>query len=259
MPSYCCKMLNCSRGSVWVPFSDGLNDVRFRFVLITQTSYCPTFSIFPYDLSTSQNLDVAKLGTMPRLATLLSLPLLAFGGCPSSMLPFRTSSVLNGAFQESRLSGFYYEQSYKDLAQIGASCQTMNVTATPSPDFGKNGSTMNIDFKVKYAFVPFTINELYTPVTDGDDNTGSYVKTVDMPGGSLLPIAIVMVDVHLDERTGTYDRFSMYGCIDGVEELYFVTRERTADAETMQEMYDTARSVGIDFKDEDLNVVEACR
>lgn len=196
---------------------------------------------------------------MSRVLTLLSLPLLALGGCPESLLPFRTSTVINGAFQESRLEGFFYEQSYKDFAQIGASCQTMNVTATPS--LGKNGSTMNIDFKVKYGFVPFTINELYTPVTSvgGEDVTGAYIKTVDMPGGTLLPISLVVVDAHLDELTGSYDRFSMYGCIDGVEELYFVTREKTADADTLQEMYDTVRSVGVDFKDEDLNVVEACR
>ena len=195
----------------------------------------------------------------PRLLVLLSLPLLSLAAdCPTSLLPFRTSNVQAGVFSESRLSGFFYEQSYKDLAQIGASCQTMNVTSTP--DLGKSGSVFNVDFAVKYGRIPFTINELYTPLpgAEGEDNTGSYVKTVDMPGGDLLKIPLVVVDATIDKETGLYDSFTMYGCFAGGDELYFVTRGKERDEVKLQNMYDVARGVGIKFEDEDLNVVESC-
>jgi hypothetical protein len=52
----------------------------------------------------------------------------------------------------------FYEQAYSDLAQVLASCQTLNCSFTTPAAAGV------MAFKVKYyGAIPFTIQELYTP------------------------------------------------------------------------------------------------
>lgn len=46
--------------------------------------------------------------------------------CPN-ITAFRSPSVLEG-FKPALLDGFWYEQAFIDIAQIGAACQTLNST-----------------------------------------------------------------------------------------------------------------------------------
>ena len=40
-----------------------------------------------------------------------------------------------------------------------------------------------MDFSVKYSFIPFTIKEIYTPVTTTESIVpGYFMKNADMPG-----------------------------------------------------------------------------
>ena len=70
--------------------------------------------------------------------------------CPD-LESLRSDFVVN-KFSHEKLSGFFYEQAYHDIAQAGSSCQTLNVTS--------DGSNIVADFSVKYGPVPFTIKEM---------------------------------------------------------------------------------------------------
>merc|ERR1711988_934197 len=102
--------------------------------------------------------------------------------CPD-LESMRSESVISH-FDPAQLTGFWYEQAFMDIAQVGASCPTLNSTRTES-------DVVSMDLKVKYGFIPFTITELYTP----EGTPGIYNKNAKMPGGGLLNLATVVVDV----------------------------------------------------------------
>lgn len=110
--------------------------------------------------------------------------------CPN-ITTFRSSRVLSSNFTDTELTGFWYVQAYKDPAQVGASCQTMNSTRA------RGGSgVISMDFSVRYGPIPFTIVEVYTPTTD--KTPGLYTKNVKEPGGQFVNLATVVVDVMKD-------------------------------------------------------------
>lgn len=121
----------------------------------------------------------------------------------SSTSPSRSrSKTIIDSFDPAKLNGLWYEQAYIDVAQIGATCQTLNSTfvpqehdwSLPSPSSSSrdtiNGNVV-MAFKVNYGKIPFTITELYTQ--NQPPANGSYTKTAEVPGGKLLKLDTVFV------------------------------------------------------------------
>ena len=102
-------------------------------------------------------------------------------GCPD-LASLRTPAVTAG-FEPHSIDGFWYEQAYRDPAQVGSSCQTLNSTASSDGSF-------NIAFRVLYGSIPFTIHELYTPTGKGP---GLFSKRAEEPGGKLLELSTAIV------------------------------------------------------------------
>ena len=90
--------------------------------------------------------------------------------------------------------GLWYESAFIDIAQIGASCQTLNTT------YNETSGRLTMPFAVKYGPIPFTIVELYDPQSE----KGMYLKHVNMPGGKLLKLDTVIVDATAKDDTSTY-------------------------------------------------------
>ena len=72
------------------------------------------------------------------------------------------------SFDPARLTGFWYEHAYIDIAQVGSSCQTLNST------YDAASGLISMPFAVKYGPIPFTIVELYTPFPNAT-STKAYV------------------------------------------------------------------------------------
>jgi hypothetical protein len=115
---------------------------------------------------------------------------------------FTQSSLL---LLQKLLDGFWFEHAFIDIAQEGASCQTLNSTFNPTTD------KISMAFKVDYAFVPFTIIENYAPK---GNVTGYYTKKAQMPGSALLTLPTVVVDVIPSSSGDKYDAMTLYSCID---------------------------------------------
>merc|ERR1711988_1475106 len=107
-----------------------------------------------------------------------------------------------------------------DVAQAGASCPTL----------------------------PFTITEIYTP----ESVSGLYNKNAAMPGGKLLNLATVVVDVQPEYMI-------LFSCIDvaitHVTEVVIATRQRTPGQEAVANITSTAHALGVPFADKDLSRV----
>jgi hypothetical protein len=105
---------------------------------------------------------------MALLAHLLPLLLLAgaSASCPD-ITKFRSKAVA-ASFDPERLTGFWYEHAYIDIAQVGSSCQTLNST------YDAASGLISMPFAVKYGPIPFTIVELYTPFPNAT-STKAYV------------------------------------------------------------------------------------
>ena len=98
------------------------------------------------------------------------LPLLLLAGASAScpdITKFR-SKTMAASFDPARLTGFWYEHAYIDIAQVGSSCQTLNST------YDAASGLISMPFAVKYGPIPFTIVELYTPFPNAT-STKAYV------------------------------------------------------------------------------------
>merc|ERR1712216_1063110 len=115
------------------------------------------------------------------LATTLMDTIATTKKCPD-LSPFRSAHVKD-AFNPNELAGFWYEQAYIDVAQVGASCPTLNSTVATD-----GSGEVSMDFKVKYGPVPFTITEVYTPTAKDAAHAGLYMKNAKGfgPGSKLL-------------------------------------------------------------------------
>jgi len=154
------------------------------------------------------------------------------------------------------LTGFFYEQAYTDIAQVGASCQTLNSTY----DAETGGTSM--DFAVKYlGGLPFTIVERYTPVNASVP--GYYNKNAAMPGGSLLTLPTAVVDFTLSEDGSEYTSMTLFSCIAPVgvaqvTEVIIATKTPSISAAELSQLEDTARSLGVQWSG-DLTTVDHSR
>ena len=105
------------------------------------------------------------------------LPLLLLAGASAScpdITKFR-SKTMAASFDPARLTGFWYEHAYIDIAQVGASCQTLNST------YDAASGLISMPFAVKYGPIPFTIVELYTPFPNAT-STKAYVNEGEREG-----------------------------------------------------------------------------
>ena len=117
----------------------------------------------------------------------------------STLLELCRSGTVASSFDPAKLNGMWYEQAYTDIAQVGASCQTLNSTFVqpPNPASSNDGNVV-MAFKVNYGKIPFTITELYTQ--NQPPVNGFYTKTAEMPGGKFLKLSTVFVDVRKQFR-----------------------------------------------------------
>lgn len=107
-----------------------------------------------------------------------------------------------------------------------------------------------MDFAVKYGPIPFTITELYTPGKE----VGLYSKNADMPGGKLLTLPTVLVDVEED-----YSAMTLYSCLEiggqAVRELVIATKDENVDDTYVQELVDNALAAGVDIEPDSIKKV----
>ena len=184
----------------------------------------------------------------------------ALATCPD-ITPYRTAAVQN-TFNPALLAGFWYEQAYIDIAQSGASCQTLNTT------YNDANQVVSTDFSVDYGPVPFTITEEYSPADQrcffsrdpAACTLAYYNKQADVPGSGLVVLPTVVVDVSLSADGKQYETLTMYSCatpadLVDVHELVFFTREKQPANETLTRMQSIARAAGVPWKDSDLYYV----
>ena len=151
-------------------------------------------------------------------------------------------------FNASLAAGFFYEMAYHDIAQVGASCPTLNFTQ-PAGD-----GSFSAAFRVKYiGKLPFTITELYTKV--GSD-VGIYSKRAKMPGSKLLTLPTVVVDATVG-ADGRYDTLTLYSCLKAlgvaeVQELNIMTRSETVSAADIDALVAKALQLGVPVDDSDV-------
>jgi hypothetical protein len=162
--------------------------------------------------------------------------------CPD-LAPLRSVHVNGSGFHPEELDGYWYQAAYIDVAQVGASCQTLNFTGG---DAGSGG--LSADFRVKYGPLPFTITELYSPA----GFEGGYKKHVAMPGGQLLKLPTVVVDI-------TPETLMLFSCVDlplvgNVIELVVATRSASPDAAVISQQLSLAQELGVPFVREDVKL-----
>uniref|UniRef100_A0A7S2NIK0 Lipocalin/cytosolic fatty-acid binding domain-containing protein n=1 Tax=Zooxanthella nutricula TaxID=1333877 RepID=A0A7S2NIK0_9DINO len=156
------------------------------------------------------------------------------------------------------MQGLWYEHRYMDLAQVFASCQTLNATVLGT---GLQAGTMLVEFSVRYGPVPFSLRERYAP---GDPpERGVFTKTVDLPGGAWIPLRTAVVDVGPAGPGGRYGSAAVYSCwaspVGPVAELLFVTRDPVPDEPELARLESVARLQGVPFGRADLRDVDHSR
>ena len=167
------------------------------------------------------------------------------GSCPD-LASLRSSRVLAAGFSAAALSGMWYEQAFVDVAQLGASCQTLNGTASAD-------GTLSVDFAVTYLgrAVPFTMAEVYEPNTS---HAGLYTKHALVPGGKLLRLPTVVVDV-------TAEAYVLFSCLElpllpPLTELVVATRTRRANETLVQSRLALAARLGVPVAPDDVQRVD---
>lgn len=164
--------------------------------------------------------------------------------CPD-IASYRSPAVL-GAFEPAGLNGLWYEYAYIDVAQVGATCQTLNST------YDAASGVLSMGFKVDYGPVPFTIIEVYTP--PNASAPGLYTKRAKMPGSQLVELPTVVVDVTrfqtaAESSSAPYDTMTLYSCINKlgivVDELIFAGRTRAPGPGVLGRMQAMAKAQGV--------------
>ncbi|CAE8629290.1 unnamed protein product [Polarella glacialis] len=161
------------------------------------------------------------------------------------------SDAVQASFNPQWMDGLWYEHSYEDVAQAGASCQTLTSLY--------NNSTGQIvsQFTVKYGQTPFTIVEKYDTV-EGQPK-GVYRKSVDapfgIPGGHLIGLKTAVIDAKQGTSTLQYESLILYSCVAFVQELVFFSRRPTIDESELADMIKFAASQGVDVAADSLQRV----
>lgn len=155
--------------------------------------------------------------------------------CPE-LASLRSANVTARSKEQvaSLMSGFWYELGYEDVAQIGASCQTQNITTTD-----QHGG-ITADFAVKYGHIPFHIDEQYTA---DEVSAGIWTNESSFPGSKLIQLPTALVDV-------TPDTFILFSCLKDqwfppVTELVIAGRGSTMGDETFNSLLLVAQAMGV--------------
>jgi len=183
----------------------------------------------------------------------------ANSGCSCEAVARLRSEAVQKNFDPALMTGFWYEHSFIDPAQVGASCQTLNATFNPGTNI------LSTDFSVLYGSQPFTIVERYAP--EDSMKKGVYKKYVDIPfgipGGSLvkLPTAVVMAELSPDGSR--YDSVVLSSCsgflITTIQELVIASRKPSMDEQQLRVLLQAAREQGVNFQEADLQHVDHSR
>jgi hypothetical protein len=184
--------------------------------------------------SSAEELGVEEL----EAEELEAAPSQSTSGCPA-LAPLRSAHVNGTSFAPTELSGFWYEAAYIDVAQIGATCQTLNFTVGGGASGG--GLGLSAKFRVKYGPLPFTITEVYKP----SGFQGGYSKHAAMPGGQLLVLPTVVVDV-------TPKTLILFSCVSvpfvgHVSELVVATRSASPAPDAISQQLALAQELGVPF------------
>eukprot|EP00930_Biecheleria_cincta_P016488 TRINITY_DN13392_c0_g1_i2.p1 TRINITY_DN13392_c0_g1~~TRINITY_DN13392_c0_g1_i2.p1 ORF type:complete len:224 (-),score=30.32 TRINITY_DN13392_c0_g1_i2:8-613(-) len=169
---------------------------------------------------------------------LFSLPLTALACSFEGVAEF----AIKSEFKPELLQGFWYEQSYSDFAQIGSTCQTLDVA------FNESTQTISSNFSVMYRSTPFTIVENYAP-----QGPAVYRKSVKaphgMPGGSLVGLPTAVIGAELSATGSEYQSLSLYSCFKiGPMVLHAIeifSRSSTLDEAKLEKIIDSALARGI--------------
>ena len=117
----------------------------------------------------------------------------------------------------------------------------------------KQLTSKSIDFEVKYGEIPFAITEVYTPPKN-DSMKGVYLKTVKEPGSKFLQIPTVVSDVQFlsGSESSSYDTVILTSCVEklgeAIHELVFATRKKNESTTLLNQMENTAKGLGIEWK-----------
>ena len=166
----------------------------------------------------------------------------AAASCPQ-LAGLRSPSVVEH-FHTADVVGLWYEQAYIDVAQVGASCQTLNATSS-------DDGTITVDFSVRYGRLPFHLDEIYTPVA----TSAVFTKRAGIPGGKLLRLPTVVVDV-------TQESLILFSCLaepllPTVTELVIASRTRNVTNAFVEKQLNLSHALGVPFAEEKVKRV-AC-
>lgn len=177
---------------------------------------------------------------------LLGLFGFAHSGCPD-LKSMKASNV-----DMSHAEGHWYEISFHDIAQVGATCQQNNNT------FSIDTGNVKQEFSTKYGPIPFKQTYIYEAV---EGESGLYTKYLE-GAHDLLTLPTAIVDVIRDEQTGDYTVLTEYTCksVAGVvkaTELRISARTKTLSNETLARVKQVALERGVPEGDIDgLRVVD---
>ena len=169
--------------------------------------------------------------------TFSSLTPLCAATCPD-LASLRTATVAS-SFDARLASGLFYENSYIDLAQIGASCQRMNKSATSA-----TGSIIE-DYSVYYGTIPFPLPLVYNATS----TRGLFSRYMAL--APELPFPSVVVDARLSADGTRYDALTEYLCwqvlgLDYVE-VRLSTRWAQPPSGLIADLEATARAQGVEW------------
>jgi hypothetical protein len=175
----------------------------------------------------------------------------AAAACPD-LARMRTARVVEG-FDGAKLEGpaLWYEHAFIDIAQIGATCQTLGVR------YSKSTHDVSMDFRVTYGKLPFTIVEDYAA---NRSIPGLFTKEAEMPGAGLLKLPTVVVDVGTAPGAGgQYSSMILYSCAMKlglpIIELVIATRQPTISPPELQALLEVAKQQKIRWKPGELKLV----
>ena len=166
----------------------------------------------------------------------------AGAACPADLSSMRSARVVS-SFDAASLTGMWHEQAYIDVAQVGSKCQTLNGTLSAVGE-------LSMRFRAKYGPVPFALTETYTPMANA--SSGLYWKRAQVPGGKLLKLRTVVVDVN----PAAGGVFVLFSCVGLIKELVVASRTGTLDNETLAESLAMAHKLGVPFEDADVKLAK---
>ena len=116
------------------------------------------------------------------------------------------------------------------------------------------GGHLDMQFAVKYGPLPFHLTERYTPIEGAP--AGLFIKRAQVPGGRLLSLKTVVVDV--DPVAGTFTLFScaeLGALLPPLTELVVASRARLSPDATVAAQLALALRLGVPFAAKDVKRV----